>query len=609
MDHIPIRWSALGAAALLLVATLPLHTSSPASAAPATTSTCPKHGATHLTTCRTKSTPTPKPKPSSTPTATDYAKAASALVTAYAHAPADTGRLAALEAMMKALHVAVYGAADAPVVPGAGTKSDPLLVEVELEAMVAARGGGRTSTTADLAHDLVTAGVHDTAGAALPTDALNAAIARGITQAQTAPRSPASLAPLLIKQLGLQRSPAVDLSKTTTGSTVTLDPIQRYLISAAILIPWAQSASGSAVFHRHAIAAQAAPGWLFGGGTNGPSPIEEALRELLPSGPPPSLPNVAEWLNAQIMKSAIFDFHPEDGEMQATHYGPAHTGDDGLGGRGLTFSLEGRLSSVWASFRDCAKEMALQMDASLCGNLDLNGTPVVWNDDSIKPYGTLTPETELNGAYAKLGFAPHSEAVPGVGTLKVAAGSITASPLIAEHLGIKDPTFAHALDAAYANQTFLWKVSYHQPRGFKFSGLTISYHLDHPMVVNNMYWSSDDVTTTFSGHLCGSDPAHGHWQIHVHTDDNWHKLNGTAGTQTTDNDTVWDNITGETFGDDYSYPAVQSTIRVDPSAGAAPRIYLHWTWPAAAQSVSPASPHEGFANVPVQEDSSCPATP
>src|SRR5437588_581560 len=139
-----------------------------------------------------------------------------------------------------------------------------------------------TSSLDDLARDLAIAGVHDGANNPLSANALAGAVESGIAQAANKPSDPTSLAPLLVRELGLRHQPAIDLTAPFPASQIRLDPLQRYLLSADILIPWSLTATAAAASGADLVGRQSSPSWLFGGGPYPPSPVEQAVQQLLP---------------------------------------------------------------------------------------------------------------------------------------------------------------------------------------------------------------------------------------------------------------------------------------------------------------------------------------
>ena len=309
-------------------------------------------------------------------------------------------------------------------------------------------------------------------------------------------------------------APAIDLTAPFPASQIRLDPLQRYLLSADILIPWSLSAPAAAASGADLVGRQSSPSWLFGGGPYPPSPVEQAVQQLLPSTPPPTLQSVSDWLTAQWLKTVHFDIHPVIDDPLASHYGPTHAGDEGLGGHVIPFRLHATLPNTGAHWpTDCAGELALLHSANLCRLDTLSQTNVSWDLSSIKPYAnTFDPDPSgfIVGSYAPVAgneasvlYYPKNELLPGLGVEKTATGVVTASPHLAERIGGLDPKLGAMLDAEYANQQFPWKVTYHQPRGFKFS-VHEQWHFSAP----HFSQTTDDYITA---HVCGSNPFDVPW--------------------------------------------------------------------------------------------------
>lgn len=406
-------------------------------------------------------------KPAST-----YSVQAGKLVAAYFKATTDDARVQALEGMMSALHVTVYGSNGTVVVHGAGTQSDPFMVEVLLQLMAHRTQMGDTSDLTDLAHDLASIGIADTAGKPLTADVLGHGIESGIKAAASAPERSTSLAPLLVRDLGLHDSPAADLATNVPANQVQLDPIQRFLVASDILIPWAAANGPTARAARASTLT-----WLFGGGAQGPSPVEQAVQAVSAQARSLSLDDVLRFYKAQAIKTYWFDIHKVmDGPILQTHYGPKHDGDGGLGGKWLTFDLHAdvpRDSGTFLGGLACDKQMALLGLDSICNMHDLNFMHVDWsNTDSIQPYGTLSfvnRSSDVGNGESMATFYPNTEPVPGLGPEKIAAGVITAKPQLARRLDISDPKLAALVDAQYGPYEFPWKVSYHETPALTFT--------------------------------------------------------------------------------------------------------------------------------------------
>jgi hypothetical protein len=240
---------------------------------------------------------------------------------------------------------------------------------------------------------------------------------------------------------------------------------------------------------------------------------------LLPGGPPPTLQSVSGWLTPQWLKTVHFDIYPEINEPLASHYGPAHDGDGGLGGHVITFRLYAALPDSGVRWPlDCAAELALLHAAGLCNLNTLSGTAVSWDLSSITPYAnTFDPDPNgvIAGSYAPAAgtdatvlYYPKNELLPGFGVEKTATGVVTASPHLADRITGLDPKLGAMLDAEYANQQFPWTVSYHQPRGFKFS-----VHEQWYFSAAHYSQTTDDYITA---HVCGSTPFDVPWTWQDH---------------------------------------------------------------------------------------------
>jgi hypothetical protein len=378
-----------------------------------------------------------------------------------------------------------------------------------LQAMAARDAAGARSDLGDLGHDLALLGIKDSAGKPLSADTLAAALESGIRDAVAHPDRPTSLAPLLIRELGRSHSPSVDLASNVPAAQIQLDPVQRYLLSADILIPWAV---GNAPARQARLAPRdAVTGWLFGGGAAGASPIQQAVQSAATVPPPISLADVALWFKAQAFKNFMMDIHPQIDQPLETHYGPAHDGDGGLGGKQLDFQLHAAVPALTLGNQAaCVKEMSLILYGNVCTLNSLTGMAVDWDTSSITPYGTLNSGIGgVGNDRDDVRFTPKTEALPGIGVLKVAAGVVTASPHVARYLDVTDPRLAALVDAEYANQQFPWKVSYHEAAGLSFSlpALTVfSRPGDQPSCTPEQSCDGGAVTTLQPStvHICAS---------------------------------------------------------------------------------------------------------
>jgi len=129
----------------------------------------------------------------------------------------------------------------------------------------------------------------------------------------------------------------------------------------------------------------------------------------------------------------------------------------------------------------------------------LAGEQVDWDYAELSKYGTVTFDpaggvTGLDGI-STLVFKPRTEIVPDFGTVYTRTGQVTASGLSEGGL----PVFYNASQS--------WTVSYHKPRGFKFTMQPITFTNKAPDGTITV------LPVNISGRVCGEDPYTVPWTI------------------------------------------------------------------------------------------------
>lgn len=448
-----------------------------------------------------------------TPTPHAYDQEATRLADAFSSASSGDVRYHALLAILDALHYAVYTPEGKLLDHGAGTSKDPLYFDVEAQDIANRFPNASSSDLGDVANDLALAGVQDANKQAVSADTLAQALESSVTWSAAHPNDPVSLTPLMLRQLGLHHSPAYDLAQKVPTAQIQLDPLQRFLFMADILIPRAVSTAGghAALLHAHNRPLQSASdlSWLFGGGPYGPSPPDQFLQGFFSKSSIPTLEDLAFFFKTQWLKSYHFEIRPNITDPLETHYGPPHQEGEGLSGKILEFDLLAYSDIFTLNEARCTAEMFHLVDSWLCQTVSTESMKVDWDLDGLDQYGTVNPSGYVDHSHSRMSFTPFDERFPGMGNLQVVTGVAHARPHIAEQFSFLPLQLRNYLVGEFSNLPFPWKVSYHDAKGITFTvpAMTVASGPagGAPCTVNTS--CDGGALTTLSAstvHVCGS---------------------------------------------------------------------------------------------------------
>jgi hypothetical protein len=390
-------------------------------------------------------------------------------------------RYQAVLAMMKVLRVPVYNAAGHAVVAGAGGFQRGFnLYDFQLQA--AAETLGNEVSLTDLAGALSGARRVDPGKLAASLDA-------GVAAAVAKSSSSASTLALLVRELGLQQKPPVDLAAKPRLAAVRLDPLQVLLLAVD-----AAEHKPVAAFRRLAV-------------TTG---ITDFGCYVPPGSPEPG-PSLSDqdWQgeDAVASDSAAMELLPGPSPDPKTHYGPA--GHAPLAGRPVRLGVHIQITQRFPNqltcgpFRNFVKTGRPRQTG---GNI-----PIAWmyGDDVLPRYLDVTRRDGATGSNgeAHVVLEPKNEKVPGFGHVVTRGGIVVATatlPAVLQNYFIRKK--ASQLRVSVGQ---IATVELHKPRGFNFQS-SFSFVKTIP--------GPDGGTVTFThevdGHACGDDPyAPGIWTL------------------------------------------------------------------------------------------------
>jgi hypothetical protein len=455
----------------------------------------------------------------------------------------------AILAILSALHIGVYNAQTGkPVARGAeSSPKDFYLYDYELSEMVRALSRDQDRSLGDIAQILTSLGIKP-GGKPVDPDMLRRALIAETRAAAAHPTQSFSLLPLIVRDLGLAHQPGYDLTNDVSLADLQLDPLQTELIMLGILEPTIHSAAHGASAQAlsghvplgtkfpgacHAIAIAVSPfdpnTWidLFGGThqqyvadslvTTQISDFIQALhaaeREV---GAINLAYTIAMSLHAMILAYGIkIESLPE--LRPTTHYGPRGSGDEADAGQPITFRAEVTMQDdLGKTLIQCLSDAGFSVPAK--GPVE--GMPVDWyqSAEDLEKYGTIAyqPSDQKTGkdGIASMVFFPHNEKTPGFGTYYSKTGTVEPRALWGMQAENLLGTVSEVITPKLGSE-FNWTVSYHKPRGFKFSHLKWS-------TSGNFGTGYPDGHSTFdvSGHVCGDDP-NAIWTTDSVESDNW----------------------------------------------------------------------------------------
>lgn len=399
-----------------------------------------------------------------------------------ANARTNAQRYRAVLRVMQELHVPVFTAAGKQLVSGArGLPRTFNLYDFQLHAV--ADAFDRTIGAEEFARLLSSGGTQVSAGAARST------LLRGVRAAVARSSSPASTVGLLVRELGLRHRPASDLARDLPTGRLTLDPLQTLLVIA----------DSSVRTSRARVLASTA--------RTGDSPCEQSaspLERLLGVAGVPIGPALPIWklvsLHHQLTLSTAV--RRLQGAVSETHYGPP--GHAPLAGRRLKMGIH---AEITADFPDDIKCGYFAGDRdTLPPKGPLRGAQIAWSYtgtfEQHFPSGNKPERTDANGnAVIELGV--RSEKFPGFGTVVRRKGTIVAEVFPnsrSDPVAISQP----------------WAVEFHQPLGFKFSGL--KWRLKLCCDGSDFAFATYEIT---HARKCGGDPFASDWAVILHEVADW----------------------------------------------------------------------------------------
>jgi hypothetical protein len=174
---------------------------------------------------------------------------------------------------------------------------------------------------------------------------------------------------------------------------------------------------------------------------------------------------------------------------QKTHYGPA--GHEADAGKELRFQVQ-VIEDINAPATICGVMAAAQFPRpGPIPNVRMN-----WNTGGLDKYGEVRyePASGFSGSdgMATLIFTPKNEVIPGFGSEIDRPGVLLATP---DFSTASPGTF----NLAGVPLTMPWEVSFHKPRGFKFSNTNVHWHGAN----SGGTW---DINFALSGSVCGDTP-------------------------------------------------------------------------------------------------------
>jgi len=555
----------------------------------------------------------PKPKPKPVPPSQLAGQLAKGLDSAHTGA----ARAAALVRILRAVKLGVYdGKTGKAVAKGLDTnKYDAYLFRSEVGTIASTLGGAKSFSTADLASFLTSA---LQPAEPFTTQGANELVGALVRYALANPKQPASVVPLLVRDLGLAHDQPADLSRAAGAAPVPLDGVQLELIETYLLYPIVHRGSQrhAAQLRRPAIrgtgvckvlkyalarfnpnsyldsenAVHVLTDTLVGtAGAKIAGEIAEKLK-LVATGTLLEALDAVFTILAGIHGSYLaltLELQSGPPLVQGTAYGRS-----GLPGQGNPMHF--RAQAVYHQLltpedSECLAEMGFEMPEAA----SVAGMDVAWSeeDTSGKPlddHGKL--EFDLPGVFANgrtneegvstINFTPNDELVPGIGRVVTDTGAEV--PRALWGFKFKNPLGAvtQVLFPLLGPQ-ISWTVQYHKPRGFKVSG----------MIVDNFFsqFNHPSGRTDTDIHICGPDPFAKPWE-------------GTV-SRVSEGDMLAFNVTWQLVS---GAPTLPENEEGNPFAWLPGQLLLDGPTPRMQFSVTgaPGNPHY----LQVEEDTTCPET-
>jgi hypothetical protein len=478
--------------------------------------------------------PTPTATAISTPTPSSD-RQAEQLAAAVTSAGDDAARHQALLDVMRALHIGVDSPdTGQPIVSGYETNAkDFYLYDGELSTLAYGLGHKQFHTMADLAAVLIAAGIKPQ-GQAVNATSLQALVQALVAFSTAHPDQPASLLPVLVRDLGTKHSAPYDLAQSSIVASPQLDDLQFTLLAVDLLYPIIHTLSQAhTALSTHLMAHNAActalkftissfnPNSYLGSNrqltillnTYAGNEIGALVSQLLSDTKAASAIEGAGLANT--IFSAIHGIVLATGlqmdstsQRQSTHYGPiGHYVD---AGKNMLFTVTLTMQvNVGATAIACLSDAGI----SVPGPGPVPDVEISWNstDAELSKYGTVetVPADSrtgdgTNGAkgVSELLFTPNDEKIPDIGQVVTVTGGEEPRALWASALGNSLAVFNQVFTPLLGPEIG-WQVTYHKPRGFKFV-VEVQGH-DGSGEVDNI---------TYTGQICGDTPD-GTWNIAV----------------------------------------------------------------------------------------------
>jgi hypothetical protein len=407
-------------------------------------------------------------------------------------AASDEARYQALLEVMGHLNIGVYTGNGQLVLQGAERGvGDFYLYDIELRMMAGSVGRRATQTVEDLAAQL-TAILIPEGGPPIAPASLHQALLAGADLAAQSHGEPSSLAPLLVRQLGLYHAQPYDLFGDAPQQQIRLDSLQTFLILADFLVPAIAehgpvSATSTLLADSHGILKPAAisdpcdPVLLFGRG-KGDWQIRAHYKKFMSPVTDEIGTRISYYIDGIHSTTFAFSITIEslNTAEYATHYGPpGHTEHAGkrLDFRIFIFMLdtlpEELVNCGWLA--DIAFPEAGPIEDAW----------ILWNGvEALHQHGQVIcapscDRTNVDGV-GGFYFQPRDEILPGVGEERRAEGTIRAQSLVF----FWPRTEGRGFQARVPAINFPWVVQYHEPPGHR---VTLTADYAYSMIYRNNY--------------------------------------------------------------------------------------------------------------------------
>lgn len=477
------------------------------------------------------------------------------LVGRLAKAHGKKAQFKATLAIMRALHISVVTSSGRPLVtsPEPNAAREFALYDFEVQALGTALERGPVTDLEGVAAGLTKAGLTlDGSGHPFPPALLRQALLGAVKQAKGNLRSPRSLLPLIVRELGLRQSPRYDLASHKVPATVRLDSLQAWLIGADVEIAVLRHIRGGA----HARAAATSGAALASSLPDSCAELTQKNEELSKKIEEAIGGKVQKWI-AEKGLGMIYDKVAGALGRKVTRWGISNLPNwvvrgtyetvkaaslvgpilDAIHGVLLAYSVDVRavhesLSTHWLHAPgETGRQMTFEVKVTMlddygelavkCGKLagfempppgPIEGVPILWGPGSDS--ASLTPDmgtlecsavcitkTGKDGI-ARVVFTPRTEEIPGVGLEREAHGSIDgyAAYQTAAGSGIPEQV-AQFLTPKYGG--IAWSVKYH-----KEPNLTLSLVDRHDETFTNANEGSP-----IGGHYMTTGTGAGHFAI------------------------------------------------------------------------------------------------